>query len=101
MPVLATAVAAGKTAFSLIPKTKEGRKKAGQALKKGFSWVKGALGKVQTIQKTKEGYTVTTKDGESYSAKGFSKPSEASEGNELMKYAPYIIGGLILLTMKR
>ena len=101
MPVLATAVAAGKTAFSLIPKTKESRQKAGQALKKGFQWVKGALGKVQNIQKTKEGYTVTTKSGETYSAKGFSKTGEAPEGNELMKYAPYIIGALILLTMKK
>jgi hypothetical protein len=101
MPVLATAVAAGKTAFSLIPKTKEGRKKAGQALQKGFSWVKGALGKVQSIQKNKEGYTVTTKSGETYTAKGFGKPSEAPESNELMKYAPYIIGALILLTMNK
>ena len=101
MPVLASAVAVGKSAFALIPKTKESRKKAGQALKKGFSWVKGALGKVQNIQKTKEGYTVTTKSGETYSAKGFGKPSEAPEGNELMKYAPYIIGAIILLTMKK
>ena len=38
MPLLATAVAAGKAAFSLIPKNKEARKKAAEKLKSGFQW---------------------------------------------------------------
>ena len=36
MPLLATALTAGKAAFSLIPKNKEARKKAAEKLKSGF-----------------------------------------------------------------
>jgi len=40
MPLLATALTAGKAAFSLIPKNKEARKKAAEKLKSGFQWAK-------------------------------------------------------------
>jgi len=61
MPLLATALTAGKAAFSLIPKNKEARKKAAENLKSGFQWAKKQAGKLATFQKTDSGYTVTGK----------------------------------------
>ena len=104
MPVVESALIAkgAVKGFALAKKAKLGAK-AQKALKVGFRWVKGALGTVQSIKKGENGYTVTSKDGQTYTSKGvFGGPKEAtSESNELMKYAPYIIGGLILLTMKK
>jgi hypothetical protein len=102
MAVLATAVAAGKAAFSLIPKNKEGRQKAAQSLKKGFQWVKSGLAKVQSLQKTKTGYSVQTTDGQTYTASGkmftaSGKADTEATQSELMKYAPYIIGAIVLM----
>jgi len=103
MPLL-TALSAGRAAFQLIPKDKEAREKRAEQLKKGFQWVKGGLSKIKSINKTKTGYTVTSGDDEetkSFSFGGFGKPDSSNETNDLMKYAPYVIGGILLLSMKR
>ena len=104
MPLVATAVAAGKTAFALLPKDKESRQKAAEKLKKGFQWVGKGLSKIKNIKKTETGYTVTSGEDDearTFSFSGFGKTDNTPKDNELMKYAPYIIGGLILLTMKK
>ena len=98
MPLLATAVAAGKAAFSLIPKNKEARKKAAEKLKSGFQWAKKQAGKLASFQKTDSGYTVTGKTFD-FKAPQFGAKDEPQ--NDLMKYAPYVIGGILLLSMKR
>jgi hypothetical protein len=98
MPLLATAVAAGRAAFSLIPKNKEARKKAAEKLKSGFQWAKKQAGKLATFQKTDSGYTVTGKTFD-FKAPQFGGKDEPQ--NDLMKYAPYVIGGILLLSMKR
>ena len=99
MPLLATGIAAGKAAFSLIPKNKEARKKAAEKLKTGFQWVKKQAGKLATFKKTEGGYSVTGKTFD-FKAPAFGGGDEANQ-SELMKYAPYIIGGILLLSMKR
>ena len=98
MPLLATAVAAGKAAFSLIPKNKEARKKAAEKLKSGFQWAKKQAGKLASFKKTDSGYTVTGKTFD-FKAPQFGGKDEPQ--NDLMKYAPYVIGGILLLSMKR
>jgi len=98
MPLLATALTAGKAAFSLIPKNKEARKKAAQNLKSGFQWAKKQAGKLATFQKTDSGYTVT---GKTFDFKAPQFGGQEEPQNDLMKYAPYIIGGILLLSMKR
>jgi len=98
MPLLATALTAGKAAFSLIPKNKEARKKAAQNLKSGFQWAKKQAGKLATFQKTDSGYTVT---GKTFDFKAPQFGGQEEPQNDLMKYAPYIIGGVLLLSMKR
>lgn len=103
MPLL-TALSAGRAAFQLIPKNKEAREKRAEQLKKGFKWVTAGLSKIKSINKTKTGYTVTSGNDEqtkSFSFGGFGKPSAPDETNDLMKYAPYVIGGILLLSMKR
>jgi len=103
MPLL-TALSAGRAAFQLIPKNEEAREKRAEQLKKGFQWVKGGLSKIKSINKTKTGYTVTSGDDETtktFSLGGFGKPSPTVETSDLMKYAPYVIGGILLLSMKR
>lgn len=98
MPLLATAVAAGKAAFSLIPKNKEARKKAAEKLKSGFQWAKKQAGKLATFKQTEGGYSVTGKTFD-FKAPQFGGKDEPQ--NDLMKYAPYVIGGILLLSMKR
>lgn len=98
MPLLATALTAGKAAFSLIPKNKEARKKAAEKLKSGFQWAKKQAGKLASFQKTESGYTVTGKTFD-FKAPRFGGKDEPQ--NDLMKYAPYVIGGILLLSMKR
>ncbi len=98
MPLLATALTAGKAAFSLIPKNKEARKKAAEKLKSGFQWAKKQAGKLASFQKTDSGYTVTGKTFD-FKAPQFGGKDEPQ--NDLMKYAPYVIGGILLLSMKR
>ena len=98
MPLLATAITAGKAAFSLIPKNKEARKKAAEKLKSGFQWAKKQAGKLASFQKTDSGYTVTGKTFD-FKAPQFGGKDEPQ--NDLMKYAPYVIGGILLLSMKR
>jgi hypothetical protein len=98
MPLLATALTAGKAAFSLIPKNKEARKKAAEKLKSGFQWAKKQAGKLASFQKTESGYTVTGKTFD-FKAPQFGGKDEPQ--NDLMKYAPYVIGGILLLSMKR
>ena len=98
MPLLATALTAGKAAFSLIPKNKEARKKAAENLKSGFQWAKKQAGKLATFQKTDSGYTVT---GKTFDFKAPQFGGQEEPQNDLMKYAPYIIGGILLLSMKR
>ena len=111
MPVLATAVAAGKTAFALLPKNKESRRKAAQNLSKGFAWIKRGVSKIQGVSKTATGYSVkySTGDGTTagktsgtgtFDVTGFGKKPQQESG-DMMKYAPYIIGALLLLTMKK
>lgn len=101
MPAIATAVAAGKAAFSLIPKDKESRKKAAEKLKEGWQWVKAGLAKVQSLKKTETGYSVETSDGQTYSTSGnmftANKTSSGEATGMLMKYAPYAIGALVLM----
>ena len=98
MPLLATALTAGKAAFSLIPKNKEARKKAAEKLKSGFQWAKKQAGKLASFKKTESGYTVTGKTFD-FNAPQFGGKDEPQ--NDLMKYAPYVIGGILLLSMKR
>ena len=98
MPLLATALTAGKAAFSLIPKNKEARKKAAEKLKSGFQWAKKQAGKLASFQKTDSGYTVT---GKTFDFKAPSFGGQEEPQNDLMKYAPYVIGGILLLSMKR
>lgn len=98
MPLLATAVAAGKAAFSLIPKNKEARKKAAEKLKSGFQWAKKQAGKLASFQKTDSGYTVT---GKTFDFKAPQFGGQDEPQNDLMKYAPFVIGGILLLSMKR
>jgi len=98
MPLLATAVAAGKAAFSLIPKNKEARKKAAEKLKSGFQWAKKQAGKLATFKKTESGYSVT---GKTFDFKAPTFGGQDEPQNDLMKYAPYVIGGILLLSMKR
>jgi hypothetical protein len=98
MPLLATALTAGKAAFSLIPKNKEARKKAAEKLKSGFQWAKKQAGKLASFKKTDSGYTVTGKTFD-FKAPQFGGKDEPQ--NDLMKYAPYVIGGILLLSMKR
>lgn len=98
MPLLATALTAGKAAFSLIPKNKEARKQAAQKLKSGFQWAKKQAGKLATFQKTDSGYTVT---GKTFDFKAPQFGGKEEPQNDLMKYAPYVIGGILLLSMKR
>ena len=98
MPLLATAVAAGKAAFSLIPKNKEARKKAAEKLKSGFQWAKKQAGKLASFKKTEDGYSVT---GKTFDFKAPKFGGQDEPQNDLMKYAPYVIGGILLLSMKR
>lgn len=98
MPLLATALTAGKAAFSLIPKNKEARKKAAEKLKSGFQWAKKQAGKLASFQKTDSGYTVT---GKTFDFKAPQFGGQDEPQNDLMKYAPYVIGGILLLSMKR
>lgn len=98
MPLLATALTAGKAAFSLIPKNKEARKKTAEKLKSGFQWAKKQAGKLATFKKTESGYSVTGKKFD-FTAPTFGGKEEPQ--NDLMKYAPYVIGGILLLSMKR
>jgi len=98
MPLLATALTAGKTAFSLIPKNKEARKKAVEKLKSGFQWARKQAGKLASFQKTDSGYTVT---GKTFDFKAPQFGGKEEPKNDLMKYAPYVIGGILLLSMKR
>lgn len=98
MPLLATALTAGKAAFSLIPKNKEARKKAAEKLKSGFQWAKKQAGKLASFQKTDSGYTVT---GKTFDFKAPQFGGKEEPQNDLMKYAPYVIGGILLLSMKR
>ena len=98
MPLLATALTAGKAAFSLIPKNKEARKKAAEKLKTGFQWAKKQAGKLASFKKTEDGYSVTGKTFD-FKAPKFGGKDEPQD--DLMKYAPYVIGGILLLSMKR
>jgi hypothetical protein len=98
MPLLATALTAGKAAFSLIPKNKEARKKAAEKLKSGFQWAKKQAGKLASFKKTDSGYTVT---GKTFDFKAPKFGGQDEPQNDLMKYAPYVIGGILLLSMKR
>lgn len=98
MPLIATALAAGKAAFSLIPKNKEARKKAAEKLKTGFQWAKKQAGKLATFKKTESGYSVT---GKTFDFKAPTFGGQDEPQSELMKYAPYVIGGILLLSMKR
>jgi|SaaInlStandDraft_1057018.scaffolds.fasta_scaffold17284_3 hypothetical protein len=98
MPLLATALTAGKAAFSLIPKNKEARKKAAEKLKSGFQWAKKQAGKLASFKKTESGYTVT---GKTFDFKAPTFGGQDEPQNDLMKYAPYVIGGILLLSMKR
>jgi len=98
MPLLATALTAGKAAFSLIPKNKEARKKAAEKLKSGFQWAKKQAGKLATFKKTESGYSVT---GKTFDFKAPTFGGQDEPQNDLMKYAPYVIGGILLLSMKR
>jgi len=98
MPLLATALTAGKAAFSLIPKNKEARKKAAEKLKSGFQWARKQAGKLASFQKTDSGYTVT---GKTFDFKAPQFGGKEEPQNDLMKYAPYVIGGILLLSMKR
>ena len=98
MPLLTGALAAGKAAFSLIPKNKEARKRAAENLRSGFQWAKKQAGKLASFQKTDSGYTVTGKTFD-FKAPQFGGKDEPQ--NDLMKYAPYVIGGILLLSMKR
>ena len=98
MPLLATAVAAGKAAFSLIPKNKEARKKAAEKLKSGFQWAKKQAGKLASFKKTEDGYSVT---GKTFDFKSPNFGGKDEPQDDLMKYAPYVIGGILLLSMKR
>jgi len=112
MPLLATAVAAGKAAFALRPlRNKESRKKAAENLAKGFAWIKRGASKIQGVSKTATGYSIkyATADGTdagktggtgTFDVTGFGKKPQEETG-DMMKYAPYIIGGLLLLTMKK
>jgi hypothetical protein len=99
MPLLTGALAAGKAAFSLIPKNKEARKKAAQSLKTGFQWVKKQAGKLATFEQTPTGYKVTGKTFD-YKAPTFSGGEEEKQ-MDWAKIAPWVIGGLILLNMKK
>ena len=99
MPLVAGAVAAGKAAFSLIPKNKEQRKKAAEKFKKGFQWVKKQAGKLGTVKKTEAGYKITGKSLDIDA--GLFGGKKTQEPMDWMKYAPYLIGGLVLLTMKK
>jgi len=99
MPLLATALTAGKAAFSLIPKNKEARKKAAEKLQSGFQWAKKQAGKLASFKKTESGYTVTGKTFDLKAPNIFGAKDEPQ--NDLMKYAPYVIGGILLLSMKR
>jgi len=98
MPLLATALTAGKAAFSLIPKNKEARKKAAEKLKGGFQWAKKQAGKLASFQKTDSGYSVT---GKTFDFKAPQFGGKEEPQNDLMKYAPYVIGGILLLSIKR
>ena len=98
MPLLATALTAGKAAFSLIPKNKEARKKAAEKLKSGFQWAKKQAGRLASFQKTDSGYSVT---GKTFDFKAPTFGGQDEPQNDLMKYAPYVIGGILLLSMKR
>ena len=98
MPLLATALTAGKAAFSLIPKNKEARKKAAEKLRIGFQWAKKQAGKLASFQKTDSGYTVT---GKTFDLKAPVFGGKEEPQNDLMKYAPYAIGAILLLSMKR
>ena len=103
MPLL-TALSAGRAAFQLIPKNKEAREKRAEQIKKGFKWVTAGLSKIKAVNKTKSGYKVTTGDDEetkSFSFGGFGKQDDSGETKDLMKYAPYVIGGILLLSIKR
>jgi len=98
MPLLTAGLAAGKAAFSLIPKNKEARKKAAEKLKSGFQWAKKQAGKLATFKKTEEGYSIT---GKKFDFKAPQFGSKEEPQTDLMKYAPYLIGALILLNMKK
>lgn len=99
MPIGALAISAGKAAFSLIPKNKEARQKAAQKLKTGFQWVKKQAGKLATFEQTPGGYKVTGKTFD-YKAPVFTGGEEEKQ-MDLAKIAPWVIGGLILLNMKK
>lgn len=65
-----------------------------QRLKSGYAWAKGQFDKVATIGKTKSGgYSIEPKAG----AK---KPTPEGEA-DWMKYAPYAIGGVLLLMLTK
>lgn len=98
MPLLTTALTAGKAAFSLIPKNKEARQKAAQRFSKGFGLLKKGLSNLGSFKKTDTGYSITGKDF-SFKAPIFGTPKE--EQSDLMKYAPYIGGGLLLLMLMK
>lgn len=103
MPVGALAITAGKAAFSLIPKDKEARKKAAERVSKGFTWVKSGLQKISSVKKTDKGYSVAYGDGKTFETSGIFSGGKKQEEQPMdwMKIAPYAIGALILLNMKK
>ena len=104
MPIGIGAVISGaRAAYSLIPKRTaeqkaETRKKNIERLNSGFQWAKKQAGKLASFKKTEEGYSITGKKFD-FTAPSFGDKDEPQ--NDLMKYAPYVIGGILLLSMKR
>lgn len=98
MPLLTGALAAGKAAFSLIPKNKEARKRAAENLKSGFQWAKKQAGKLATFQQTDSGYKVT---GKTFDFKAPSFGGQEEPKMDWTKLAPYIGGGLLLLMLMK
>jgi hypothetical protein len=104
MPIgLGAVISAGRAAYSLIPKRTaeqkaEARKKTAEKLKSGFQWAKKQAGKLASFKKTEDGYSVT---GKTFDFKAPKFGGQDEPQNDLMKYAPYVIGGILLLSMKR
>jgi hypothetical protein len=104
MPIGIGAVISGaRAAYSLIPKRTaeqkaEARKNTAEKLKSGFQWAKKQAGKLATFKTTEGGYSVTGKTFD-FKAPKFGDKDEPQ--NDLMKYAPYAIGAILLLNMKR
>ena len=63
-----------------------------------FSGLKNKRVNSRLLKKTDEGYSVTGKKFD-FTAPTFGDKDEPQ--NDLMKYAPYVIGGILLLSMKR